>query len=101
MEKQNNNVERYTKEQSKVIFAYFTRQVVLFIVAVIFLLAGVIIALSKDFMSLKTNEPFLLIILVVATIFIGLVCVLLSVINYKQMQKFIKNADEINANKKG
>ena len=100
MENQNNNVENYTKEQSKVISAYFTRQVALFIVAVIFLLAGAIIALSKDFMSLKTNEPFLLVILIVATIFIGLVCVLLSVINYKQMQKFIKKADEINANKK-
>lgn len=92
----NNQVAKYTKEQSKVISAYFSRMVALFIVAVIFLLASIIITFSKDFLSLKTNEPMLLLIIILSTLFIGLTCMFLMIVNYKQMKKYIEKADKQN-----
>lgn len=100
MENQQKNNETYTPQQSKIISSYFIRQVVLFIVAVIFLLGGAIIAFSKDFLSLKSTEPYLFIIIVACTLLIGVACTVLSVVNYKQMQKYIAKADKQNAQNK-
>lgn len=88
--------KKYTERQSKTISTYFKRQVALFIAELVFLIAGMIILLSKDFLSLKSTKPTLFIIIVASCYAVGLVCAVLRILTYKKMNRYIKKADEEN-----
>ena len=95
MEKKVNEI-KYTPAQRKVIAQYFKKQFILFIFALIFLIGSIIMVSTKDFMSLKSTNFNMYVAIVIASFLLGITCSVLTVINYLQMNKYIKKADKQN-----